>query len=203
MEFKDKLKELRTNANLKQEDVASRLFVSRTLVSKWESGDRYPSDENLDRIAELFQMSRDELTGTKGEENRPKPKKSAVTVAGFKAFLIRNSAAIFAWAKAILSVGLIPLWFVEFFIGHSGSGGLAAVFPFSMYDYMRRSDCLFLSYVSIGLLALSATLALYSLLRRDRRHIRKISHAVFGVAVGSFLVFLALASLASHGSALF
>ncbi len=201
MEFKDKLKELRTNANLKQEDVANRLFVSRTLVSKWESGDRYPSDENLERIAALFQISGDEFTGTKGEEN--KLKKGAVAVAGFKAFLIRNRTAIFAWVKVILSVGLIPLWFVEFFMGCRESGGMAAVFPFSMYDYARKSDCLVLSYASIGLLAASAVLALYSLLRRDREEIRKISHVILGVAVGSFLLFLLLASMASHGTALF
>ena len=199
MEFKDKLKELRINANLKQEDVATRLFVSRTLVSKWESGDRYPSDENLERIAELFQISEDELTGTKGEEN--KPKKGNAVVGGFKAFLIRNRTAIFAWVKVILSAGLIPLWFVESFMGCSESGGMAAVFPFSMYDYARKSDCLFLSYASIGLLAASAVLALYSLLRRGG--IRKISHAVFWAAVGFFLAFLILAASTSHGTALF
>lgn len=38
MELKEKLKELRSNANLTQEDLANQLFVSRTLVSEWESG---------------------------------------------------------------------------------------------------------------------------------------------------------------------
>lgn len=38
MELKDRLKELRANANLTQEDLANKIFVSRTLVSKWESG---------------------------------------------------------------------------------------------------------------------------------------------------------------------
>jgi transcriptional regulator with XRE-family HTH domain len=63
MECKDKLKELRINANLKQEDVAARLFVSRTLVSKWEAGARYPNKENLERLAGLFQVSLSELIG--------------------------------------------------------------------------------------------------------------------------------------------
>lgn len=40
MELKDRLKELRAKANLAQEDLVNQIFVSRTLVSKWESGDR-------------------------------------------------------------------------------------------------------------------------------------------------------------------
>lgn len=70
MELKDKLKELRTNANLTQEDLANQIFVSRTLVSKWESGDRYPSKDNLDRLAVFFQIPPDVLIG--GEEEKDK-----------------------------------------------------------------------------------------------------------------------------------
>ena len=70
MELKDKLKEFRTNANLKQEDVAARLFVSRTLVSKWEAGARYPSKDNLERLAELFQVPLNELIGEEKEQEK-------------------------------------------------------------------------------------------------------------------------------------
>ena len=59
MEFKDRIKELRINANLTQEELANRLYVSRTLVSKWESGARYPSKDNLNRLALLFQVSQE------------------------------------------------------------------------------------------------------------------------------------------------
>ncbi len=70
MELREKLKELRTTANLTQEELANRVFVSRTLVSKWESGDRYPSKENLARLAVLFQISPEELIGTKKENDK-------------------------------------------------------------------------------------------------------------------------------------
>lgn len=69
MEFKERLKELRTNANMTQEDLANQIFVSRTLVSKWESGDRYPSKDNLARLAVLFQIPQDELIGGKKEKD--------------------------------------------------------------------------------------------------------------------------------------
>lgn len=37
----DKIKELRTKENLSQEDVADKLFCSRSLISKWEQGSRF------------------------------------------------------------------------------------------------------------------------------------------------------------------
>lgn len=70
MELKDKLKELRTKANLTQEDLANQIFVSRTLVSKWESGDRYPSKDNLARLAVFFKISQDELIGGQTEKDK-------------------------------------------------------------------------------------------------------------------------------------
>ncbi|MEE1197563.1 MAG: helix-turn-helix transcriptional regulator, partial [Acutalibacteraceae bacterium] len=42
MEFSQKLQELRRQKGLTQEQLAAALFVSRTAVSKWESGRGYP-----------------------------------------------------------------------------------------------------------------------------------------------------------------
>ena len=61
MEFHEKLQALRKNAGLTQEDLASRLFVSRTAISKWESGRGYPSIDSLKAIANFFSISIDEL----------------------------------------------------------------------------------------------------------------------------------------------
>lgn len=69
MELKDKLKELRNTAHLTQEELANKIFVSRTLISRWESGDRYPSKDNIARLAVFFQVSQDELIGgVKGKD---------------------------------------------------------------------------------------------------------------------------------------
>lgn len=70
MELKDRLKKLRSDANLTQEDLANQIFVSRTLISKWETGERYPSKENLARLAVLFQIPQDELIGGQKEKDK-------------------------------------------------------------------------------------------------------------------------------------
>ena len=55
MEFNEKLQELRKNKNLTQEQLAEMLFVSRTAISKWESGRGYPSIDSLKEISNFLQ----------------------------------------------------------------------------------------------------------------------------------------------------
>lgn len=61
MEFCEKLQELRKHRGLTQEELAEALFVSRTAVSKWESGRGYPSIDSLREIANYFSVTIDEL----------------------------------------------------------------------------------------------------------------------------------------------
>lgn len=52
---------LEKNTNLTQEELAEKLFVSRTAISKWESGRGMPSISSLKAISEVFDVSIDEL----------------------------------------------------------------------------------------------------------------------------------------------
>ena len=61
MEFHVKLQELRKQNGLTQEELAKKLFVSRTAVSKWESNRGYPGIESLKNISKLFSVSLDDL----------------------------------------------------------------------------------------------------------------------------------------------
>lgn len=61
MEFGEKLQQLRKNRGLTQEELAQALFVSRTAVSKWESGRGYPSIDSLKELAKFFSVTVDEL----------------------------------------------------------------------------------------------------------------------------------------------
>lgn len=61
MEFHEKLQKLRKSRGLTQEELAEALFVSRTAVSKWESGRGYPGIDSLKGIASFFSVTVDEL----------------------------------------------------------------------------------------------------------------------------------------------
>lgn len=61
MEFHEKLQELRKSRGLTQEELAEALFVSRTAVSKWESGRGYPSIDSLKEISRYFSVTIDDL----------------------------------------------------------------------------------------------------------------------------------------------
>ena len=53
-EFYEKLQELRKQKGLTQEELAEALYVSRTAISKWESGRGYPNIDSLKGIASYF-----------------------------------------------------------------------------------------------------------------------------------------------------
>ena len=61
MEFSEKLQELRKSKGLTQEELAEALYVSRTAISKWESGRGYPSIDSLREISQYFSVSIDDL----------------------------------------------------------------------------------------------------------------------------------------------
>ncbi len=61
MEFHEKLVELRKSKGLTQEELAEALYVSRTAVSKWESGRGYPGIDSLKEISRFFSVTIDEL----------------------------------------------------------------------------------------------------------------------------------------------
>lgn len=61
MLFNDKLKDLRKEYNLTQEELAEKLDVSRQAITKWESGEGTPDVENLKQLAILFNTTLDDL----------------------------------------------------------------------------------------------------------------------------------------------
>lgn len=68
MNFGDKLKALRTSQKLTQQQLADRIGVAKSVVSYYESGDRYPSYDVLVKIAHVFHTSTDYLLDVKKEK---------------------------------------------------------------------------------------------------------------------------------------
>lgn len=63
MEFKNRLKETRLNKNLTQKEVADHFKTSPQSYAQWEKGLRKPSAENLQKLADFFNVSTDYLLG--------------------------------------------------------------------------------------------------------------------------------------------
>lgn len=72
MDFGNKLKEMRTNQGLSQEQLAEKIGVSRQAITKWETNRGLPDVENMVILAEIFKMTLDELVlqGKKLQEKK-------------------------------------------------------------------------------------------------------------------------------------
>lgn len=62
-EFGTRLKQLRKEHGLTQLQVAERLWVSKALISAYESGSRYPSYDVLIKLATFYGVTTDFLLG--------------------------------------------------------------------------------------------------------------------------------------------
>ena len=61
MNLGEKIKRLRKENNLSQEQLAEKLNVSRQAISKWEANKAYPDIENLILLRKIFDVTLDDL----------------------------------------------------------------------------------------------------------------------------------------------
>ena len=73
MDFGQKLKEIRKNEGLSQEQLAEKIGVSRQAITKWETGKGMPDIENMMILAEIFKTTLDELVSQSMQQSTKKP----------------------------------------------------------------------------------------------------------------------------------
>lgn len=107
------LVELRKNAKLTQLDLAEKLNYSDKAVSKWERGESLPDVETLKKIADLYDVSIDNLL----KEQKDITKKTRkVSLTGGQKLLISLISVALVWAVATVVysvlcwVGVEPLY---------------------------------------------------------------------------------------------
>lgn len=139
MEFNEKLQKLRASQNLTQEELAEKLFVSRTAVSKWESGRGYPSIDSLKVIAKFFHVSIDELIcqeemlSLAEEDKKESGRRTTVLICG------------------ILDCLLALLFFLPVF-GEAGTENVTSVNVFSLTDVSGWIKALYIIIIGITVL---------------------------------------------------
>ena len=133
LEFNEKLQELRRKKGITQEELASALFVSRTAISKWESGRGYPSIESLKAIAKYFSVTLDELLS--GEELLTAAEEDGK----------RREGNIRDLMFGLLDIGIALLLFLPFFAERTGD----AVYSVSLISLDGIQPYLKLIYLSI------------------------------------------------------
>ena len=72
----ERLKKLRTERGLTQEQLAGQLHVTRQAVAKWESDNGTPDVDNLVRLADAFGVTLDTLVGRAAAEEPSAPQSS-------------------------------------------------------------------------------------------------------------------------------
>ena len=121
MEFNEKLQELRKHKGLTQEELAQKLFVSRTAISKWESGRGYPNIDSLKALAKFFSITVDELLSSDELLNIAE-KESAQKEKYFRDL-----------AFGLIDCGTIMFLFLPFF-GQKTEAGISAVSMLKLTD---------------------------------------------------------------------
>lgn len=130
MEFKDNLKQLRTEKGLTQAQLAEKLFVSRSTVAKWENGLGLPNPESMAALEELFDIASQEIA-TKEPE--------AVIVA--KNRKLRLVGQIVGWSAALV---LLVVMSVLPFAIHNGRYGFTPDMAAGSYagrEFIDTGDC--------------------------------------------------------------
>ena len=71
--FHDNLITLRKMKNMTQEDIANKVGVSRQSVAKWETGETVPDLDKCKILAEIFEVSLDDLANYEPEDSMGMP----------------------------------------------------------------------------------------------------------------------------------
>ena len=173
MTLGEKLKKLRTDKGFTQEELAEALYVSRTAVSKWESGRGIPNIESLKAISKCFSVTVDELLSsdeliTLAEQEQQK-----------------NEMNIKDIVFGLLDCSMALLLFLPFF-AQSANGTIKDVSLFALTEIQPYLKTLFFVVVISSIILGLLTLVLQNIIDAAWMW-RKISISLIFSAVGVVL----------------
>lgn len=184
MEFNEKLQELRRRKGLTQEELARGLFVSRTAISKWESGRGYPNIDSLKALAKFFSVTVDELLSSEEvlqlaeESNKEKEKHFRALVYG------------------LLDLCALLFLFLPLFRDGSGDAVVQSVSLISLVGVQGYLKTIYIIVITLSALLGATTLVLQNL---DTPIFVK-SKSIISLALGMGLVLLFMISMQPYAA---
>lgn len=127
MELGKQIKNCRQEANLSQEELAERVYVSRQTISNWENDKSYPDVHSLVLLSEIFQISLDKLIKGDIDRMREEIKKEEVTK-------LNQYGTILTVLFVVMLVSVVPLvrW-----LGNLGFIPWGVIFAVTMYFALK------------------------------------------------------------------
>ena len=176
MTFGEIIKKLRTDNRLTQDELAEKIYVTRTAISKWESDRGFPNIESLKAISKYFSGSLDELLS--GEEilaiaeNDNKQKERTLRDLIF----------------GLLDCGMALLLFLPFF-GQKADGVIREVSLIALSNIQTYLKTAYIAFVGIMIVLGVMTLALQNCCQRLWTQSKSIlSLALSAVGVCLFII---------------
>lgn len=127
MELGRQIKKYRQEANMTQEELADRIFVTRQTVSNWENDKNYPDIKSLLLLSSLFQVSLDTLVKGDLEEMKEKIKEDDVRK-------FNRDSGVFTVLLIASILSAVPMFY---FLGLIGAGIWVVLYGITMYYAIR------------------------------------------------------------------
>ena len=189
MELNEKIKKYRKEAGLSQEDLASKIYVSRTLITKYESGSAFPTQENLEKIAIALNVKVEDLLSDK--------EKNEIVEKSFKTnqrFWMILSICFTSISVILLLLSVIPFYQYSSYdysvVSYPDNPTPAHVTGYASIIGVTLRVGNPISVINIVLLLLSIILSLLSFLNLNKRPLKIIRFCSIVVFVASLVLFL-------------
>lgn len=176
--FGEKIRALRMQQGLSQEQLAEVCGVSRQAISKWERGDSLPDTERLMQLCRYFHVSADFLlfdTPLEQASNSPQVETSAKDASSRPFVLTHAYVWIAAVVTALGGLGLLVMWVLSTMIPSSlpvespeldGSIGVWMVTSFEFTDFITYYRLQVLCWICLALILIGVGMLLHRLYRR-------------------------------------
>ena len=126
--FGEKIKQLREEKGMTQQSLADKLYVTRQAVSRWEHGMRYPDLLTAKKIAQVLDVSVDELlSGEELQENLGNKSIPEKPVEHGIQILLYAIVTVSYLIMCILDKNIIMDMVKDLFAGRFGRGGLGSL----------------------------------------------------------------------------